>query len=210
MLRLKPSLAVLLFACKQLNNPPLHFALSLPFSLSRHPISSHHLTHPVIILHLILIAPTHSSCSSPYFLPSSRLEQASLAPVDPQTSPAFQPSNHSFDWKTTSNDLHPSPRSAHLHHLRPSTMRAFNLALGLVALPLAFAGDAPVVEGNPIGTQYIAVLPDKNNTSVRGAVAINTNSNGTGANVQISISGLPAKDGPYSKQSLQYTFGFDG
>lgn len=81
-------------------------------------------------------------------------------------------------------------------------MRTFNLALGLVALPLAFAGDAPVVEGNPIGTQYIAVLPDKNNTSVRGAVAINTNSNGTGANVQVSISGLPAKDGPYSKQSL--------
>lgn len=81
-------------------------------------------------------------------------------------------------------------------------MRAFTLALGLVALPLAFAGDAPVVEGNPIGTQYIAMLPDKNDTTVRGAVAINTNSNGTGANVQVSVSGLPATGGPFSKHRL--------
>lgn len=78
------------------------------------------------------------------------------------------------------------------------TMRAFTLAVGLVALPLAFATDAPVVENNPIGAQYIAVLPDKNDTTVRGAVAISTNSNGTGASVQVSISGLPATGGPFS------------
>ncbi|KAM0722877.1 hypothetical protein Q7P37_001075 [Cladosporium fusiforme] len=77
-------------------------------------------------------------------------------------------------------------------------MRAFTLALGVVALPLAFATDAPVVEGNPIGTQYTAVLPDRNDTDIRGAVMVNTNSNGTGANVQVSISGLPEEGGPFS------------
>lgn len=61
------------------------------------------------------------------------------------------------------------------------------------------ASNAPVVQDNPIGTQYIAMLPDKNDTTVRGAVAINTNANGTGANVQVSISGLPATGGPFSK-----------
>jgi len=78
-------------------------------------------------------------------------------------------------------------------------MRYFSLALGLVALPLAFAGDAPVVQNNPSGTQYIAKLPDKNNTSVRGAVVVKTSGNGTGTDVQVSISGLPASGGPFSE-----------
>jgi hypothetical protein len=78
-------------------------------------------------------------------------------------------------------------------------MRSFSLALGLFALPLAFAGDAPVVQDNPTGAQYIAKLPDKNNTSVRGAVVVATSANGTGTNVQVSISGLPATGGPFSE-----------
>ena len=73
-------------------------------------------------------------------------------------------------------------------------MRSFNLALGLFALPLAFAGDAPVVQNNPTGAQYIAKLPDKTNTSVHGAVVVEASANGTGTNVQVSISGLPAID----------------
>lgn len=78
-------------------------------------------------------------------------------------------------------------------------MRTFSLALGLVALPLAFAGDAPVVQNNPVGTKYIAKLPDKNDTSVRGAVVVETSGNGTGVNVEVSISGLPASGGPFSE-----------
>lgn len=78
-------------------------------------------------------------------------------------------------------------------------MRSFSLALSLVALPLAFAGDAPVVQDNPNGTQYIAKLPDKSDSSVRGAVVVEASANGTGANVQVSISGLPATGGPFSE-----------
>lgn len=78
-------------------------------------------------------------------------------------------------------------------------MRSFALVLGLFALSFAFAEDAPVVEDNPIGMQYIAILPDKSDSAIRGAVAVNSNANGTGANVQISISGLPDKGGPFSQ-----------
>ena len=83
-------------------------------------------------------------------------------------------------------------------------MRTFSLALGLVALPLAFAGDAPVVQNNPTGAQYIAKLPDKTNTSVRGAVVVEASANGTGTNVQVSISGLPATGGPFSEYQLLF------
>jgi hypothetical protein len=81
-------------------------------------------------------------------------------------------------------------------------MRSFSLALSLIALPLAFAGDAPVVQDNPTGAQYIAKLPDKTNTSVRGAVVVATSANGTGTSVQVSISGLPATGGPFSEYRL--------
>lgn len=81
-------------------------------------------------------------------------------------------------------------------------MRFSSLALGLYAIPFAIGTDAPVVENNPIGTQYIAKLPDKNDTTVRGAVVVSSNSNGTGANVQVSITGLPDTGGPFSKLCL--------
>jgi hypothetical protein len=64
------------------------------------------------------------------------------------------------------------------------------------------SNEAPVVENNPLGTQYIAMLPNRTDTTVRGAVAVNTNSNGTGGNVQVSISGLPATGGPFSEYFL--------
>jgi hypothetical protein len=68
-----------------------------------------------------------------------------------------------------------------------------------MVLPLALASDAPVVSNNPIGTQFVAVLPDKSDTTVRGTVMVDTNANGTGANVQVSISGLPKDGGPFRK-----------
>nr|OQO28246.1 hypothetical protein B0A51_05396 [Rachicladosporium sp. CCFEE 5018] len=70
-------------------------------------------------------------------------------------------------------------------------MRFSTSIIGLLALPFALAGDAPVVTNNVVGVSYIATLPDRNNTSVRGAMIVNTNSNATSANVQVSISGLP-------------------
>jgi len=81
-------------------------------------------------------------------------------------------------------------------------MRSLKPALSLlVCLPTALAGSAPIVTGNPIGSQYLAKLPDRNDTTVRGAVVINTSPDGTGGNVQVSISGLPGDGGPFSEDS---------
>ncbi|KAK6443226.1 Cell surface superoxide dismutase [Cu-Zn] 4 [Oleoguttula sp. CCFEE 5521] len=77
-------------------------------------------------------------------------------------------------------------------------MRFSASIFGLLTLPFAIASDAPVVTNNVVGTSYIATLPDRNDTSVRGAVIVNTNSNATGANVQVSISGLPSEGGPFT------------
>ncbi|KAL8944075.1 MAG: hypothetical protein Q9216_000666 [Gyalolechia sp. 2 TL-2023] len=52
-------------------------------------------------------------------------------------------------------------------------------------------GDAAVVQGNPVGVTYTAVLPDSPTTDIRGSIAGTTNANGTGVNFNINLSGLP-------------------
>ncbi|QIX01706.1 hypothetical protein AMS68_007223 [Peltaster fructicola] len=61
-----------------------------------------------------------------------------------------------------------------------------------------YATYAPVVNNNPAGVQYVAVLPDKNDTTIRGTVQISSAPNGTGVNVQISINGMVVSGGPYA------------
>jgi len=82
-------------------------------------------------------------------------------------------------------------------------MRSLNPTFGLLASlsATAWATDAPVVSENPTGCRYLAKLPDRNDTTVRGAVIVTTNSNGTGADVQVSISGLPSDGGPFGKHA---------
>lgn len=58
---------------------------------------------------------------------------------------------------------------------------------------------ATVVEQNPAGSRVVCVLPDRNDSSVRGTVQISSASNGTGADVQVSFSGLPTQGAPYGK-----------
>lgn len=61
-------------------------------------------------------------------------------------------------------------------------------------------GDAAIVEGNPAGVSYVATLPDRATTNIRGSVVGTSNSNGTGVNFQVSLSGLPdASLGPFCK-----------
>lgn len=61
-------------------------------------------------------------------------------------------------------------------------------------------GDAAIVENNPAGVSYVATLPERNTTDIRGSVVATSNSNGTGVNFQISLSGLPDPTlGPFSK-----------
>ncbi|KAG6997792.1 hypothetical protein G7Y79_00037g073100 [Physcia stellaris] len=59
-------------------------------------------------------------------------------------------------------------------------------------------GNARIVENNPAGVSYVATLPESDTTDIRGSVVGTSNSNGTGVNFQISLSGLPdASLGPF-------------
>ena len=67
-------------------------------------------------------------------------------------------------------------------------------------------GPAKIIEGNPAGVSYIATLPDRETTTVRGSVVGTSNSNGTGVKFSISLSGLPdASLGPFSEFSISLT-----
>ncbi|KAI4166792.1 MAG: hypothetical protein LQ343_007753 [Gyalolechia ehrenbergii] len=62
-------------------------------------------------------------------------------------------------------------------------------------------GDAAIVQGNPVGVTYTAVLPDSPTTGIRGSIAGTTNANGTGVNFNVNLSGLPDPSlGPFSHQ----------
>lgn len=63
-------------------------------------------------------------------------------------------------------------------------------------------GNAAVVEGNPAGVTYQAILPNSNKTGVRGYLAGTSNANGTGVNFNVNIYGLPdASLGPFRKSN---------
>ncbi|KAI4125278.1 MAG: hypothetical protein LQ338_004350 [Usnochroma carphineum] len=59
-------------------------------------------------------------------------------------------------------------------------------------------GNAAIVEGNPVGVTYTAVLPNSPTTGVRGYVAGTSNANGTGVNFNVNFYGFPdASLGPF-------------
>ena len=59
---------------------------------------------------------------------------------------------------------------------------------------------APPTSGNPPGLQYIAVLSNVGSAgSLSGSVVASSASNGSGIDIQISVSGLPAVGGPFCK-----------
>lgn len=81
-------------------------------------------------------------------------------------------------------------------------MRVVRCLVALLSLALStHATIAPVVNNNPAGVQYVAVLPDKNDTTVRGTVQVSSAPNGTGVSIQVSINGMSPQGGPYSMRS---------
>ncbi|KAF2691000.1 Cu,Zn superoxide dismutase-like protein [Lentithecium fluviatile CBS 122367] len=56
---------------------------------------------------------------------------------------------------------------------------------------------APVIESNPVGAQYLAVLPDKSTTTLRGSLQIQSSADGKGVDISVAVSGLPAEGGPF-------------
>lgn len=78
------------------------------------------------------------------------------------------------------------------------TVAASGLALVQAQAATGKLGDAAIVEGNPAGVTYTAVLPSVNSTGIRGYVAGTSNSNGTGVNFNINLYGFPdASLGPF-------------
>jgi hypothetical protein len=56
---------------------------------------------------------------------------------------------------------------------------------------------APLVTGNPTGATYIATLPVKEGSPLRGAIVAESGPDGAGVKFKVSFSGLPATGGPF-------------
>lgn len=90
--------------------------------------------------------------------------------------------------------------------MRSSTLiAAFAAGLALATDPVPGTtgklGAAAIVEGNPKGVTYQAILPNKNTTGLRGYIAGTSNANGTGVVFNINFYGFPDFEtfGPFSK-----------
>lgn len=90
--------------------------------------------------------------------------------------------------------------------MRCSTLiAAFAAGLALAVDPVPGTtgelGPAAIVESNPKGVTYQAILPNKNTTGVRGYIAGTSNTNGTGVVFNINFYGFANFDtlGPFSK-----------
>ncbi|KAG8533390.1 uncharacterized protein KY384_002173 [Bacidia gigantensis] len=59
-------------------------------------------------------------------------------------------------------------------------------------------GDAAVTTGNPSGVTYIATLPNKATTNIRGYVSASSNADGTGVFFNVNLFGFPSESlGPF-------------
>lgn len=76
-------------------------------------------------------------------------------------------------------------------------MRTQSILSLLAVASAVVAEDAPVVEKNPIGAQYEAVLKGKAPYEVTGSLKIASGAAGKGVTVEIAIAGLPAEGGPF-------------
>ena len=71
--------------------------------------------------------------------------------------------------------------------------------LALASAQTGKLGDALAVENNPAGASYIASLPEKAGTSLRGYVLATSGANGKGVNFAVNLVGLPSEGGPFRK-----------
>jgi hypothetical protein len=56
---------------------------------------------------------------------------------------------------------------------------------------------APKVTGNPVGATYVATLPIKEGSPLRGAIVAESGPDGAGVKFKVAFSGLPATGGPF-------------
>ncbi|KAH4075615.1 hypothetical protein HBH92_040550 [Parastagonospora nodorum] len=83
-------------------------------------------------------------------------------------------------------------------HSIPIKMRTsvFTLLAAASAVS-AQTGPAPQVAGNPAGASYVATLPVKEGSPLRGAITAVSAPDGVGVLFSVSFSGLPATGGPF-------------
>jgi len=75
------------------------------------------------------------------------------------------------------------------------TLFSIAAAASVVTAQTSTIVPAPVVSNSPLGTSYVATLPEKG--TVRGSIAGTSATDGKGVNFAVSISGLPAEGGPF-------------
>lgn len=91
-------------------------------------------------------------------------------------------------FRSPQNILSPGPPSNII-----TKMRYISSIVSVAALAsIAAAGDAPVVEGNPIEITYSATIPQVNAQDLSGAVKISSAPDGEGVNIQVSLYNLPS------------------
>ncbi|KAF2639822.1 cu-Zn superoxide dismutase [Massarina eburnea CBS 473.64] len=76
-------------------------------------------------------------------------------------------------------------------------MRSFTIFSLLATAVGVQSASAPVVQGNTVGATFVAELPDKKTTTLRGSVEIASATDGKGVKVAVSLSGLPKEGGPF-------------
>ncbi|KAJ4354396.1 Cell surface superoxide dismutase [Cu-Zn] 4 [Didymosphaeria variabile] len=76
-------------------------------------------------------------------------------------------------------------------------MRTQSIFSLLAVATAVFAEDAPVVDSNPVGAQYEALIKGKAPYEVSGSVKIASGAAGMGVSVEIALANLPAEGGPF-------------
>jgi len=70
-------------------------------------------------------------------------------------------------------------------------------AASIVSAQSSVVVPAPKVTGNPAGASYVATLPVKEGSPLRGSIHAVTAPDGVGVKFSVSFSGLPATGGPF-------------
>lgn len=63
-------------------------------------------------------------------------------------------------------------------------------------------GDAAEINDNPVGTAYVATFTPKGNSNLTGTVLATSGPGGEGVHFSVSVSGLPADQGPFGTSSV--------
>ena len=90
------------------------------------------------------------------------------------------------------------------HPFTMLTTSLYVLSLGALAAAQSSSTTAPVVNSNPLGASFVANLQanEAAGKTLKGSITGTSGPNGTGVLWAVSLSGLPATGGPFSKSEI--------